>query len=53
MALLVTDLYISLPDLETKTGPSVRDQLLVVRTSNFLHFSLQINVRIFQNSNQD
>ena len=30
--------------LETKAGPSVRDQQLLARTRNFLHISLQINV---------
>ena len=30
--------------LETKAGPSVRDRQLLVRTRNFLHISLQINV---------
>ena len=38
---------------ETKAGPSVRDRQLLVRTSNFLHISLQINVWISQNSDQD
>ena len=32
------------PMLETKVSPSVRDRQLLVRTSNFLHISLQINV---------
>ena len=41
------------PVLETKAGPSVRDQQLLVRTSNFLHISLQINVWISQNPDQD
>ena len=39
--------------LETKAGPSVRDLQLLVRTRNFLHISLQINVWISQNSDQD
>ena len=39
--------------LETKAGPSVRDRQLLVRTSNFLHISLQIDVWISQNSDQD
>ena len=39
--------------LETKAGPSVRDRQLLVRTRNFLHISLQINVWISQNSDQD
>ena len=39
--------------LETKAGPSVQDRQLLVRTSNFLHISLQINVWISQNSDQD
>ena len=39
--------------LETKAGPSVRDRQLLVRTRNFLHISLQINVSIAQNSDQD
>ena len=30
--------------LETKAGPSVRDQQVLVRTSNSIHISLQINV---------
>ena len=30
--------------LETKAGPSVQDRQLLVRTRNFLHISLQINV---------
>ena len=32
------------PVLETKAGPSVWDWQLLVRTRNFLHISLQINV---------
>ena len=32
--------------LETKAGPSVRDQQLLVKTSNFLNISLQIDVWI-------
>ena len=39
--------------LETKAIPSVRDQQLLVKTRNFLHISLQINVWISQNSYQD
>ena len=39
--------------LETKAGLSVRDRQLWVRTSNFLHISLQIDVWISQNSDQD
>ena len=39
--------------LETNAGPSVWDQQLLVRTSKFLHISLQINVWISQNSAQD
>ena len=39
--------------LETKAGPSVRDWQLLVRTRNFLHISLQINVWISQNPDQD
>ena len=39
--------------LETKAGPSVRDRQLLVRTRNFLHISLQINVWISQNYDQD
>ena len=39
--------------LETKAGPSVRDRQFLVRTRNFLHISLQINVWISQNSDQD
>ena len=39
--------------LENKTGPSVQDQQLLVRTSNFLHISLQIIVSNFQNSDRD
>ena len=39
--------------LETKAGPSVRDRQLLVRTSNFLHISLQIDVWISQNFAQD
>ena len=46
-----TDKTISV--VETKAGPSVRDQQLSVTASNFLHISLQINVYIFQNSDQD
>ena len=41
------------PVLETKVGPSVRDQQFLVRTSNFLHISLQINVWISQDPDQD
>ena len=41
------------PVLETKAGPSVRDWQLLVRTSNFLHISLQNDVWISQNSDQD
>ena len=41
------------PVLETKAGPSVRDRQLLVRTRNFLHIYLQINVWISQNSDQD
>ena len=39
--------------LETKAGQLVRDQELLVRTRNFLYISLQINVWISQNSDQD
>ena len=39
--------------LEIKAGPSVRDRQLLVRTSNFLHISLQIDVWISQKSDQD
>ena len=39
--------------LETKAGLSVRDRQLLVRTRNFLHISLQIDVGISQNSDQD
>ena len=39
--------------LETKASPSVRDRQLLVRTSNFLHISLQIDVWIYQNFDQD
>ena len=38
--------------LET-SSPSVRDRQFLVRTRNFLHISLQINVWISQNSDQD
>ena len=41
------------PVLETKAGPSVRDRQLLVRTSNFINISLQIDVWISQNSDQD
>ena len=44
---------INAPVLETKAGPSVQDRQLLVKTSNFLHISLQINVWISQNSDQD
>ena len=39
--------------LETKGSPSVRDRELLVKTSNILHISLQTNVWISQNSDQD
>ena len=39
--------------LETNVGPLVWDRQLLVRTSKFLHISLQINVWISQNSDQD
>ena len=48
---LYHDTYLAV--LETKAGPSVRDQQLLVRTSNFLHISLQNDVLISQNSDQD
>ena len=41
------------PVLETKASLSVWDRQLLVRTRNFLHISLQINVLISQNSGQD
>ena len=45
--------HIFLSVLETKVGPSVRDRQLLVRTSNFLYISLQIDVWISQNFAQD
>ena len=39
--------------LETKAGPLVWDRQLLVWTSNFLRISLQINVWISQNNDQD
>ena len=39
--------------LENKAGPLVRDRQLLVRTSKFLNISLQIDVWISQNSDQD
>ena len=39
--------------LETKAGPSVWDRQLLVKTSKFLHISLQIDVWISQNSDRD
>ena len=44
---------VTYPVLETKAGPSVRDRQLLVKTSNFLHISLQIDVWISQNFAQD
>ena len=41
------------PVLDIKAGPSVWHWQLLVRTFNFLHISLQINVWISQNSDQD
>ena len=45
--------FMRAPVLETRAGPSVRDRQLLVRTRNFLHISLQINVWISQNPDQD
>ena len=46
-------MFISVPVFETKASPSVRYRQLLVRTRNFLHISLQINVWITRNSDQD
>ena len=51
--LVYVQCIINAPVLETKAGPSVQDRQLLVKTSNFLHISLQINVWISQNSDQD
>ena len=39
--------------LETKAGPAVWDRQILVRTSNFLHISLQIDVGISHNFDQE
>ena len=44
---------VSLAALDTKAGPSIWDQQLLVNTSNFLYIYLQFSIELLQNSDQD
>ena len=52
-AFMAAEIKFSRAVLETKASLSVWDRQLLVRTSNFLHISLQIDVWISQNFAQD